>query len=82
MKCNRAECFAYSPVHANNCSILTDCKGCNFFKTMEQIRREEEALRSKGHPVYRPSVTRQDQRILKALLSGDGKRTDYMDKTR
>ena len=82
MKCNRVDCFAYSPVQSNNCSILTSCKNCNFYKTMEQIGREEEALRSSGHPVYRPSVTRQDQRILKALLSGDGERTDYMDQTK
>lgn len=81
MKCSREDCFAYNPVQSNNCSILTSCKGCNFYKTTEQIRREENALKANGHPVYRPSVTRQDQRILKALLSGDGERTDYMDKT-
>ena len=79
MKCNRADCFGYSPVFSNNCSILTDGRDCKFYKTVEQIKKEEDALRSNGHPVYRPSITRQDQRILKALLSGDGKRTDYMD---
>lgn len=79
MKCDREECFAYNPVNNNNCSVLTNIKGCKFFKTVEQIRREENALRENGHPVYRPSITRQDQRILKALLSGDGKRTDRVD---
>ena len=82
MRCDRADCFAYSPVFTNNCSILTDCNKCNFYKTVEQIRREENSLRDNGHPVYKPSVTRQEQRILKALLSGDGTRTDYMDKTK
>ena len=81
MKCYRENCFAYSPVFMNNCSILISCDRCNFYKTVEQIRREEDALRAAGHPVYRPSVTRQEQRILKALLSGDGERTDYLDKT-
>lgn len=81
MKCNRVECFAYNPVFPNYCSVLTIVYRCNFYKTPEQIRREEDALRSSGHPVYRPSVTRQDQRILKALLSGDGERTDNLDKT-
>ena len=81
MKCNRVDCFAYDPVFGNNCSVLTKTKGCTFHKTAEQIRREEEALRADGHPVYRPSVTRQDQRILKALLSGDGERTDNLGKT-
>lgn len=81
MKCNRVNCFAYDPVFGNNCSVLTKTKKCNFYKTAEQIRREEEVLKAAGHPVYRPSVTRQDQRILKALLSGDGERTDNLGKT-
>lgn len=79
MKCERVDCFAYNPVQQNNCSALESIKGCTFYKTTEQIRREENALRENGHPVYRPSITRQDQRILKALLSGDGERTDRMD---
>ena len=79
MKCKRVDCFAYNPVQKNYCSALENIKGCTFYKTTEQIRREENALRAGGHPVYRPSVTRQDQRILKALLSGDGERTDGLD---
>lgn len=81
MKCQRTDCFAFSPVLENNCSALEDTRGCNFYKTVEQIRREEEVLRAGNHPTYRPSVTRNDQRILKALLRRDGKRTDNMDKT-
>lgn len=81
MKCYRDSCFAYNPVQKNNCSALEDIQGCNFFKTTEQIRREENALRDAGHPVYRPSITRQDRRLLQALLSGDGERTDNLDKT-
>lgn len=79
MRCTREDCFAYDPVQSNRCSALDDTEGCTFYKTKEQIRREESALREDGHPVYRPSVTRNDQRILKALLSRDGKRTDRVD---
>lgn len=72
MKCSRNNCFAWSPVFGNNCSILTDTKGCRFYKTKDQLRREEEALKGSGHPVYQPSVTRQERRLLSALLRSDG----------
>lgn len=71
MKCERVDCFAYNPVQNNNCSALEDTRCCKFYKTMEQIRREEHALRSNGHPVYRPSITRNDRRLLQALLKAD-----------
>lgn len=77
MKCGRVECFAYSPVFNNSCAALRDTSRCNFYKTVEQIRREEAALREDGHPVYRPSITRQDRRILAALLRDE--RPDDMD---
>lgn len=70
MNCERTDCFAYSPILENNCSALIDTENCRFYKTREQLRSEEEELRSTGHPVYKPSVTRQEQRILKALLHG------------
>ena len=38
-------------------------------------------LQEKGKPLYEPSVTRQDQRRLKALLQRRSERTDGMDKT-
>lgn len=76
MKCVRTDCFAFNPAEKNNCSALTKTKGCKFYKTVETMKREEEELRESGHPVYRPSVTRQDQRILKELLNGK-----RMDKT-
>ena len=70
MKCDRTDCFAYNPAENNNCSALTKTKGCKFYKTVETMKAQEDELKEGGHPVYRPSVTRQDQRILKALLNG------------
>ena len=79
MKCERTDCFAYDPAEKNNCSALTKTKGCKFYKTVETMKAQEDELKEGGHHVYRPSVTRQDQRILKALL--ENARTNDLDKT-
>lgn len=79
MKCKRVDCFAYNPVLHNNCRALVDIRKCNFYKPSEQLRREEEELKAAGKPWFEPSVTRNEQRILKEKLSNA--RTEYMDQT-
>lgn len=82
MRCNRCNCFAYNIRYDNSCEALYEIQGCNFFKTKETLYAELVELQEKGKPLYAPSVTRQDQRRLKALLQGRtnaGK--ERMDKT-
>lgn len=81
MRCKKTTCFAYDMNWSNNCSALHEVSGCNFFKTKGQLYEEITELIEKGKPQYKPSVTRQDQRRLKALLQGRGNERDGMDQT-
>ncbi len=83
MRCERCNCFAYNIRYENSCEALYEIDGCNFFKTRETLYAELVELKAKGKPLYTPSVTRQDQRRLKALLQGGGKSggEDNLDKT-
>ena len=82
MRCGRTDCFAYNIRWDNSCEALHTIDGCNFFKTREELYAEILILQEKGKPLYEPSVTRQDQRRLKALLQGRrSERTDGVDKT-
>ena len=81
MRCNRNDCFAYNIRYDNSCEALYEIDGCVFFKTREELAMQLVELKEKGKPQYVPSVTRQDQRRLKALLQGRVNARDGMDKT-
>lgn len=82
MRCNRNDCFAYNIRYENSCEALYDNEGCSFYKSREELYLQLVELKEKGKPQYIPSVTRQDQRRLKALLQGRANaREERMDKT-
>lgn len=69
MRCFRKDCFANTGSKRNRCAILHSVpKECTFFKTREQLAKEEAELRSKGKAFYEPSATRTETRRLNALL--------------
>ena len=82
MRCIRTDCFAYNVRYENSCEALFDNEGCNFYKSREDLYMQLVELKNRGKPLYEPSVTRQDQRRLKALLQGRVRsERDGMDKT-
>ncbi len=83
MRCNKNDCFAYNIRWDNNCQALFDIEGCNFYKSKSEWTEQILLLQAQGKPLYNPSITRQDQRRLKALLQGGGKRggENNLDKT-
>lgn len=82
MRCTKCNCFAYNIRYDNSCEALYEIDGCVFFKTKDELYWQLVDLKAKGKPLYNPSVTRQDQRRLKALLQGKKHERDGLDKTK
>ena len=70
MRCRQRDCFAFDIRESNSCSALTETKGCKFYKTREQLRRQKEALIEKGKPYYEAARTAADNVALAKLLKG------------
>ena len=71
MRCRQTDCFAYDVAELNACSALTDIRGCKFYKSKQQLRRQKEALIEKGKPYYEAARTAAENKILAMLLKGE-----------
>ena len=83
-KCTRRDCVCYNLRWSNCCQGLIEVpENCNFYKTREEWTAQVLELKKKGKPLYEPSITRNDQRRLKALLQEGGTRggENNLDKT-